>query len=140
MYRPNDEEFGLQKNPEMLVYAGIETKNVENYVSAVSSNHKRRRFNFGSIKTAVAKFEGTDDVVYEVVYADIVDEKDTNVGQVANHSKPNDKNKIKINQTDLEVNDDTTRLNVGGAFYELLDQNGNPSYFIQSWRRYRNCC
>ena len=37
MYRSNDEEFGLQKNPEMLVYAGIETKNVENYVSAVRS-------------------------------------------------------------------------------------------------------
>ena len=126
VYRPNDEEFGLQKNLEMLVYAGIETKNVENYVSAVSSNHKRRRFNFGSIKTAVAKFEGTDDVVYEVVYADIVDEKDTNVGQVAKSFKANDKNKIKINQTDLEVIDDTTRLNVGGAFYELLDQNGNP--------------
>ena len=110
----------------MLVYAGIETKNVEHYVSAVSSNHKRRRFNFGAIKTAVAKFEGSDDVVYEVVYADIVDEKDTNVGQVAKSFSANDKNKLRINQTDLEVIDDTTRLNVGGAFYELLDQNGNP--------------
>ena len=113
----------------MLVYAGIETKNVENYVSAVSSISKRRRFNFGSIKTAVAKFEGTDDVVYEVVYADIVDEKDTNVGQVAKSFSANDKNKIKINQTDLEVIDDSTRLNVGGAFYELLDQNGNLLFY-----------
>ena len=126
VYRPNDTAFGIQKNLEMLVYAGIETKNVEHYVSAVSSNHKRRRFNFGAIKTAVAKFEGTDDVVYEVVYADIVDEKDTNVGQVAKSFSANDKNKLRINQTDLEVIDDTTRLNVGGAFYELLDQNGNP--------------
>ena len=109
----------------MLVYAGIETKNVEHYVSAVSSNHKRRRFNFGEVKTAVAKFEGTDDTVYEVVYADIVDEKDSNVGQVARSFSANDTNKIRINQTDLEVRDDTTRLNVGGAFYQLIDQNGN---------------
>ena len=126
VYRPNDKEFGIQRDLEMLVYAGIETKNVEHYVSAVSSNHKRRRFNFGEIKTAVAKFEGTDETVYEVVYADIVDEKDSNVGQVARSFSTNDTNKIRINQTDLEVRDDTTRLNVGGAFYQLIDQNGNP--------------
>ena len=83
-------------------------------------------FNFGEVKTAVAKFEGTDDTVYEVVYADIVDEKDSNVGQVARSFSANDTNKIRINQTDLEVRDDTTRLNVGGAFYQLIDQNGNP--------------
>ena len=30
IYRPNDPEFGIQKNVKMLVYGGIETKNLEN--------------------------------------------------------------------------------------------------------------
>lgn len=125
VYRPNDEEFGLQKDLNMLIYAGIETKNVEHYVSAVSSNHKRRRFNFGEIKTAQAKFEGSNDVVYEVVYAEIIDQSDSSKGKVAKSIKPKDQKKFIINQTDLEVLDDTTRLNVGGAFYELFDQSGD---------------
>ena len=125
VYRPNDLEFGIQTDLNMLVYAGIETKNVANYVNAVSSNHKRRRFNFGEIKTAQAKFEGKNDIVYEVVYAEIVDQNDSTTGKVAKSIKLKDYKKIIINQTDLEVLDDSTRLNVGGAFYELFDQSGN---------------
>ena len=30
------------------MYSGIEKKNVANYVTAVSSNHKRKRYNFKS--------------------------------------------------------------------------------------------
>lgn len=125
IYRPSDNEFGIQKELSMLVYAGIETQNVEKYVSAVAVNHKRRRFNFGDIKIAEAKFEGTTDTIYEVVYVDIVDQQDSADGQVAKSFKPKDTKRITIDQTDIEVLDDTTRLNVGGAFYLLFNQAGN---------------
>ena len=71
----------------MLLYAGIEKKAVANYVTATASNHKRRRFNFGEIKTATANFEGTTTPAYEVVYATIVDPKDSTTKQTASSIK-----------------------------------------------------
>ena len=56
---------------------------------------KRRRFNFGEIKTAVANFEGTT-TAYEVVYATIIDPKDPTAGQTAS--------KISIPPRKLKVN------------------------------------
>jgi hypothetical protein len=125
IYRPSDAQFGIQKDLHMLVYAGIETQNVEKYVSAVAVNHKRRRFNFGDIKVAEAKFEGTTDTIYEVIYAEIVDQQDSTNGQVSKSFQPKDTKRITIDQTDIEVLDDTTRLNIGGAFYQLFNQAGN---------------
>ena len=129
IYRPTDADFGLQKKIKMLVYSGIEKKLVSHYVTAVASNHKRRRFNFGSIKTAVAKYDGTNNIAYEVVYAEVVDYKDSSQG-TRKSFKTIPKNKIKINQTQLEVTDDSTKLNVGGSVYTIFV--GNSPISIQA--------
>lgn len=79
IYRPYDPSFGIQKDLRMLVFAGIETKAAEDYISKVmSKNHKPKRFKFGELKKAVAKVPGTNDEVYEVVYIQMIDplEKD----------------------------------------------------------------
>ncbi len=73
IYRPNDLNFGIQRDLRMLVYSGIETKAAERYVSAIGLNHKKKRFIFGDIKSAKAKIPGTNDVVYEVIYVEIID-------------------------------------------------------------------
>ena len=73
IYRPNDPNFGLQKKPKMLLYSGIETKTAEYYVSAFAKNIKRKKYKLGEVKTAVAKNPGSQDVVYEVVYVEIID-------------------------------------------------------------------
>ena len=126
IYRPTDKDFGLQKNLRMLLYAGIEKKTVANYVTAVASNHKRRRFNFGEIKTAVANFEGTTTAAYEVVYATIVDPKDSTTKQTASSIKiAQPQNKVRVNQTQLEVTDDVTKLNVGGSTYSIFVREGS---------------
>ena len=44
IYRPNDPIFGLQSQIKALAYAGIETKDVRDYVAAVARNHKRKKF------------------------------------------------------------------------------------------------
>jgi len=123
IYRPNDTKFGIQTKMKMLVYAGIEKKLIANYVTAVSSNHKRRRFNFGEIKVAQAKFAGTNEVAYEVVYIEVIDPKDSS--NIKNNVRIGSSNKIKINQTQLEVSDDTTKLNVGGSSYTIFLQSGS---------------
>ena len=73
IYRPDDANFGIQKKVNMLVYSGIETKTINHYVAAVAKNHKRKNFKLGTIKTAIAKTPGTQDIIYEVVYLEVID-------------------------------------------------------------------
>ena len=73
IYRPNDVNFGIQRDLRMTIYGGIETKVAGEYVSAMGLNHKRKRFTFGDIKTAKAKVPGTNTVVYEVIYVEMFD-------------------------------------------------------------------
>lgn len=76
LYRPNDPNFGVRKDLKMLVYAGIETKNIEEYVSVVGLNHKRKRFRFGQVKTAKAYDPETNLLEYEVIYVEMIDPLD----------------------------------------------------------------
>jgi hypothetical protein len=73
IYRSNDPNFGIQTSLSMLVYAGIETKDADTYISAMGLNHKRKRFQFGSVKKAIAFKPGTKTPVYEVVYIEMLD-------------------------------------------------------------------
>jgi len=73
IYRPNDPSFGLQKDLSMLIFAGVETKEAATYISAMGLNHKRKRFHFNNIKKAVATLPGTRQVIYEVIYIEMLD-------------------------------------------------------------------
>jgi hypothetical protein len=64
IYRPNDPNFGLRTDLTMLVYSGIETKLAAAYVGAMGLGIKKKRFQFGSIKTAIATDTVTDQSVY----------------------------------------------------------------------------
>ena len=78
IYRSNDPSFGLQTELSMLVYAGVETTEAAKYISAIGLNHKRKRFQFGSVKKAVAIKPGTTTEVYEVVYVEMIDPLEPN--------------------------------------------------------------
>ena len=108
IYRPSDIQFGIQNQIKMLVYAGIETKFIQDYVAAASKNHKRKKFKFGNINTAIAKIPGTNDSVYEVVYVDIIDPADTNKGVVRESIKIKTNNALKINQSNFETQDNSS--------------------------------
>lgn len=73
IYRPNDKYFGIQPELSMLVFAGIEQKSAAEYVAAIALNHKRKRFHFGEVKKATAILPGTNTVVYEIVYIEMID-------------------------------------------------------------------
>jgi len=87
IYRPNDSNFGLQRKLKMLVYAGIETKNIEAYVAAAAKNHTRKKLKLGEVKTAVAKTPGTNDVVYEILYLEVIDPYESANGDVKKQIK-----------------------------------------------------
>ena len=82
IYRPADPEFGLQKQLRMLLYAGIETKVAGEYISAMVTNHKRRKLKFGDVKTAKAQLPGELDTIYEVVYVEINDDLSPKTGSL----------------------------------------------------------
>ena len=73
IYRPNDPNFGIQDQLKMLVFAGIETKSAGQVAAAIGLNHKPKKFRLGDIKKAVAKVPGTNTVVYEVLYLEVID-------------------------------------------------------------------
>lgn len=73
IYRPNDPNFGIQTELKMLVFAGIETKSAAQVVGAISRNHQKKRFVLGSVKKAKAKLPGTNTVIYETIYLEVLD-------------------------------------------------------------------
>jgi hypothetical protein len=84
IYRPNDPNFGVQTDLSMLIYAGIETTEAAAYIAAMGLNHKRKRFQFGSIKKATAVLPGTSTPVYEVVYVQMIDPSEPNGKRLPN--------------------------------------------------------
>lgn len=78
VYRSNDPNFGVQTSLTMLVYAGIQTTNAAAYIGAMGLNNKKKRFQFSSLKKAVATDTITGDPLYEVVYVQMIDPAEPN--------------------------------------------------------------
>jgi len=72
LYRPSDTNFGVQNDIRMLLQHGIETLKIEKYVPALVKNFERKTFFFGDPKIASAK-DSSGNLLYEVIYVDIVD-------------------------------------------------------------------
>ncbi len=140
IYRPNDPEFGLQKNIKMLIYAGIETKDIREYVARSRMGHSRKRFKLGNLKTAVAKKTGTNDIEYEVIYVEVHDPYDINEKMFdretfdkvyedrpktvrAKHVITNSE-KITVDSVEFETMDDVTKEGAGVAVFEILNSQG----------------
>lgn len=101
VYRLGDPEYGIQTDLKMLIYAGIESKEIDRYISAISKNTKRRRFRLGDVKKAIAKLQGKDEILYEVIYLEVFDDYENSKGSAQLKVKlPNKSNSpVKINQT-----------------------------------------
>jgi len=110
IYRPNDTNFGIQRDIKILLYAGIETKQIQEYVAASAKNHKRKKYKLGEVKTAVAKTPGTNDIVYEVVYVEVIDPAMPRSGKTRKQFNINTKKEIKVSSVSYNSDDDNTGL------------------------------
>ena len=105
IYRPSDPAFGIQRDLKMLIYPGVEVVNIPKLYSAISKNSKKKRFKIGDLKKAVAKKQGTDEIVYEVLYLDVIDPYENvngSVGRTVSFSRKI-KNTVLINQANFEI-------------------------------------
>ncbi len=78
IYRLGDPSYGIQTELKMLVYPGIESKEIASYISSISKNIRRKRYRIGELKRAIAKQQGSNDIVYEVIYLEILDDYENN--------------------------------------------------------------
>jgi hypothetical protein len=144
LYRPNDTNFGIQTKIKILAYSGIEAKAIESFVAAAAKNHKRRNLKIGSVKTAIAKTPGTQDVVYEVVYLEVIDPQQSTKRnhKTANQIKIKNNDKVLVNSAKYtDINDTyasefsevtiTTREEgeVAVSWIDLLNINGRDEIY-----------
>jgi hypothetical protein len=78
IYRINDSYFGVQTELSMMIYAGIETTDAGAYAGAMGLNHKRKRFQFGVVKKALAIDQSMGADIYEVIYVEMIDPLEPN--------------------------------------------------------------
>jgi len=72
LYRKNDPYFGVAEDVKYVHAFSLDSATLEEYVQALQLNHFRKHLVIDSVRTAQALDEN-DEVVYEVVYANIVD-------------------------------------------------------------------
>ena len=121
LYRPSDPNFGVQKELRSLIFAGIEQKSIGDYVSASVKGVKRKQYYFGDIKKAVAKKPGTDTVLYEVVYIEMVDPALPSKGETRdNFISPNSGKAITVDSVSYEPIDDSFSGGAGGVGLSVI--------------------
>lgn len=106
IYRPSDPNYGLQTDIKALAYAGIEAKNINEFVAASAKNHKRKRFKLGEAAKAIAREPGTNNIVYEVIYVPVLDPLKSKKGKVLSKVKTQSNKKITADSVQLETIDD----------------------------------
>lgn len=72
LYRPDDAYFGVATSIQYVHAYSLRTADLYTYFLALQENHYRKKLVLGEIKTAQA-LDNNSNVLYEVVYAEIVD-------------------------------------------------------------------
>lgn len=72
LFRPEDPNFGKAQNVTYVHAYGIKSSILDEYISAVTTNHYWRYITLGPLQTAVAKDENGE-IIYEVVYSQVID-------------------------------------------------------------------
>lgn len=124
IYRPQDPNFGIQREIKVPVYYGIETNSLDTFVSAISTNHKRKQYRIGELKSAIANEPGTNNAVYEVLYLEVVDPANPSTGRT--------NKKININSS-KEITVDSVSHTPKDIYYDWPEK---PSFTVQT--RFKN--
>lgn len=117
LYRPTDPNFGKSTK---VVYAhlyGVLASGFEQYIDAVNRNHYRKRITLGELKTAVARNQETNEIIYEVVYSRVIDDL-VNTNNVSVNKTINWPRDIEIADTDFI----TSSIDILTSFSEYQGQ------------------
>lgn len=76
LYRSDDPNFGVQHHVRTTIEYGIQQIDIDAYTPALTNYFQRKRYYFGDIKSAQA-IDSNGNILYDVVYVDIVDDQMT---------------------------------------------------------------
>ena len=79
IYRPDDTNFGVQKDLTMLFLPGLSPSELTEYQTAMIQNHFTKTYTFGNIKVAYV-LDAAYEIKYEVVYVEVVDPGENDLG------------------------------------------------------------
>jgi hypothetical protein len=127
IYRPQDSNFGIQRDIKILIYAGIETKTAEQYVAAAAKFAARKTLKIRDVKKAVAKQPGTNNEIYEVVYLDVYDPYEHS-GDVAKQIKTGSNEKITVDS--IRTTTDNDLYDTESLSYIFVGTRFKPEYKI----------
>jgi hypothetical protein len=80
LYRPDDPNFGSARRVIYNHAYGLTAATIQEYYNSLNENHYWKNLVLGEIKTAQAR-DSSGNVIYEVVYSQIVDNLVNNAGQ-----------------------------------------------------------
>lgn len=85
VYRADDPNFGVAKNVTYVHAYGLTSSTVDAYAQSLSLNHYWKNLILGKIRTARAT-DANGNVLYEVIYSQIIDDQVNKLGQSVNKS------------------------------------------------------
>lgn len=85
VYRADDANFGVAESVVYTHAYGLTAATLASYVSALDLNHYWKNLTLGAIRTAIAR-DASGQVVYEVVYSEIIDDLVNNQGKSVSKS------------------------------------------------------
>lgn len=108
LYRVGDPSFSTQTNLQVLLFAGLEKTESIDIVQAMSRNFYCKKIRFGTVASALAKDPITQEVKYEVVYVNVVDELESNGVSISNVVNLRDtiSSKILVSQDEINIDSD----------------------------------
>lgn len=154
IYNFENNQYGVNKGLEMLLFAGIEEELAIKYISAIGLNHKRKQFCFGEIEIAQAIPTGQREAEYEAIYVKIYDPLDIDKKVLPNRIKnyPNQQEYLTADHnehtfwtrnakelaTPMPIFE-RTRPNIGADATGYFASDPNPTvYFPSSISNWRN--
>ena len=142
IYRPLDPNFGIQKDIKLSLYHGIELTNLSKYADAMGDYFYNKQFFFGDVKSVMAKTLDNN-LVYELVYIEIIDNLVNNAGEnipadITSHEViyyPNSLNNMRRALEDITID---SRKIIRNEYYLPLyaktvqDTTGIPPTFLRA--------
>lgn len=103
IYRPTDPNFGISKDIKYVHALGLAPETIDTFIDAMQLNHYWKNLILGEIKTAQAT-DSEGNVIYEVVYSQIVDDLVNNDNQSVGKA-------VSLPYTIIDPKDGSTALN-----------------------------
>ncbi|MBT7332677.1 hypothetical protein HN799_05385, partial [Candidatus Woesearchaeota archaeon] len=139
LYRPEDPNFGMVDDLDMLLMYGLNPESAATYMTALGNNHYSKKLRYGDFKLAKALESDETTVKYEVIYVEIIDkaENELKVSAPLSYTDAVTDNTIEVNSFEnlrsrLRTTVGTLDYNALPLWMQSVQDNGSVLGFINA--------